>query len=210
MNGALGIIVLVLNRQTFVVEAEDGVHLLVHAVCDRMKPYVPAVYGYAMTIRRGQGTTLDVAGMHFDRGCADRGYGYVGASRVKRKQDLYLIGRVRRTDWRPVGGDIRGADHEQLHPSVLSETDDDMDRSSSEESSDSQHSQSDDEDMGAAYGRAFLRHANRDAADNDCNDYLDSSQSQQSLSDADGASGAGFARHANADAGELDDLDCFL
>ncbi len=34
-----------------------------------------------------------------------RGYGYVGASRARSREGLYLYGRVRRTDWLPVGGD---------------------------------------------------------------------------------------------------------
>ena len=33
--------------------------------------------------------------------------------------------------WLPVGGDVRGSDHEQEHPSALSDSDDEYDRSSS-------------------------------------------------------------------------------
>ena len=36
---------------------------------------------------------------------ADRGYGYVGASRFRSAAGLYHYGRLRRSDWRPVGGD---------------------------------------------------------------------------------------------------------
>ena len=66
VNGALGTIVKVLNKQMFVVETEDSVHLLAHMVCDNNQPFVPAAHGYAMTIRRGQGSTLEVAALHFD------------------------------------------------------------------------------------------------------------------------------------------------
>ena len=47
----------------------------------------------------------------------------------KKKIDTFLVDRVRRNDWLPVGGDVRGSDHE--HPSALSERDDECDRSSS-------------------------------------------------------------------------------
>ena len=33
--------------------------------------------------------------------------------------------------WLPVGGNVRGSDHEQEHPSALSDSDDEYDRSSS-------------------------------------------------------------------------------
>ena len=75
VNGALGTIVKVLNKQTFVVETEDYVHLLAQLVCDNAQPFVPAAHGYAMTIRRGQGSTLELAALHSDRRTADRGYG---------------------------------------------------------------------------------------------------------------------------------------
>ena len=64
-----------------------------------------------MTIRRAQGSTLDTVGLLFDRRCADRGYAYVGSSRVRRRDDLWLVGRVRRTDWLPVGD---GTDEDEL------------------------------------------------------------------------------------------------
>ena len=51
---------------------------------------------------RAQGCTLQMRGLHFDRRVAGRGYGYVGASRVRHKNDLYLTVRVRRTEWLPV------------------------------------------------------------------------------------------------------------
>ena len=68
-------------------------------------PQVPVVYAYATTMRRAQGSTLELVGLFFDRRRADRGYAYVGASRAKFKNDVYLLGRIRRSDWLPVGGD---------------------------------------------------------------------------------------------------------
>ena len=183
VNGALGTIVMVLNRQTFVVETEEGVHLLVHAVCDNGKPFVPAVYGYAMTIRRGQGTTLELAGLHFDRRRADRGYAYVGASRVRRKKDVYHFGTIRRTDWLPVGGDVRGDDAEQMYPSALSaSSDDEYERSSSGDDPDSNEYDSRDEresnafdgqdsdDEDAHISAAFRKHTAVGEAEHDDSD----------------------------------------
>ena len=58
-----------------------------------MKPcQVPVVYAYATTLRRAQGSTLELTGLFFDRRRADRGYAYVGVSRVKRQADAYHIG----------------------------------------------------------------------------------------------------------------------
>ena len=85
VNGAIGTVKRVLNKHTFVLGTADGVILLVHAVQDRLRPFVPATYGYAMTIRRAQGCTLDLVGLHFNRRKPDTGYGYVGVSRAKRR-----------------------------------------------------------------------------------------------------------------------------
>ena len=40
-----------------------------------------------------------------------------------KSRDCHVLG--------PVGGDVRGSDHEQEHPSALSDSDDEYDRSSS-------------------------------------------------------------------------------
>ena len=43
--------------------------------------------------------------LYFDHCKApDRGYGYVGASRCRNAAGLYYVGRLRRTDWLPIGG----------------------------------------------------------------------------------------------------------
>ena len=82
---------------------------------------------------RAQGATLDQVGIWFDRRLPDRGYAYVGLSRAKRQVDVYHIGKIRRTDWRAVGGH----DNEQGELSVLSESSsDEQDQSSLETTSD--------------------------------------------------------------------------
>ena len=82
---------------------------------------MPVVYAYATTMRRAQGSTLDLVGLKFDRRRADRGYAYVGVSRAQRQEDVYHLGHIRRSDWRPVGGDPRG--NEQEYPGSQSMTD---------------------------------------------------------------------------------------
>lgn len=103
-------------------------------------PQVPAVYAYATTMRRAQGSTLELVGLFFDRRRADRGYAYVGASRAKYRNDVYLLGRIRTSDWLPVGGDPRG--NEQASPGPLSWSDSDDDDSDSSLQSDGQSDES--------------------------------------------------------------------
>ena len=73
-----------------------------------MMTFLPCVYGYATTIRRAQGASLDQGCLYFDQtNCGKkhpgRGYGYVGASRFRSREGCYLYGRIRRTDFLPVG-----------------------------------------------------------------------------------------------------------
>ena len=119
MNGAIGIVEQVLHKSVFVLRTPDDVRILVHPVHDKGIASMPATYGYAMTIRRAQGCILEKVAIHFDRRGADRGYAYVANSRVREKQDAFHIGRIRRTDWLPVGGDLRG--EEQVEPGPLSQ-----------------------------------------------------------------------------------------
>ena len=106
VNGAVGVIEMMLIDRIFVLRTPQDVRLLVHPiVVDRTK-FMPCSYAYALTIRRAQGSTLDAACLYFDQGGgfpAERGYGYVGASRVRFAKDLYLCGRMRTSDWLPVG-----------------------------------------------------------------------------------------------------------
>ena len=92
--------------------------------------------------------------MVFDRRRADRGYGYVGASRVRRRADLWLIGHVRRTDWLPVGRDPDGG--EQELPGNFSEDSSDDSRACEGSESDSD-SRACDEDEDTAGGFAGIK-----------------------------------------------------
>ena len=115
VNGALNKIVNIVQPRMYiggtcygsVFIAENmhtGVLNLVHPVMYDGKIFMPYTYGYAMTMRRAQGSTLDMACLWFNHSFPpDRGYAYVGASRVRNHRDLYLMGKLRRTDWLPVG-----------------------------------------------------------------------------------------------------------
>ena len=70
-------------------------------------------------MRRAQGATLDHVALWMDRRLPDKGYAYVGVSRAKHRADVYHMGKVRRTDWRPVGPSAPG---DKEHLSALSET----------------------------------------------------------------------------------------
>ena len=135
VNGTMGVVEMMLHRSVFVLSSTHGVKILVHPICVRRKVFLPVAYGYATTIRRSQGMTLEMAGLRFDRRLPDRGYAYVGASRVREREDLWHVGKVRRTDWLPVDGDIRGREFEQTVPSAYSDlsdnTSDDDDRMTS-------------------------------------------------------------------------------
>ena len=67
--------------------------------------FLPGCYGYATTIRRVQGASLHVGCLYFDQKYhhAGRGYGYVGVSRFRTRLGVYLYGKLRRTDFLPVG-----------------------------------------------------------------------------------------------------------
>ena len=106
------------------------------------------VYAYATTMRRAQGATLELVGLHFDRRRADRGYAYVGTSRAKLRRDVFLLGRIRRSDWLPVGGDARGG--EQAEPGPMSESDSEEPSSSMADSMDDDSEDMDSPDEGFA------------------------------------------------------------
>ena len=60
---------------------------------------------YATTVRRAQGASLDHGCVYFDqkKHHAGRGYGNVAVSRFKSRAGVHLYGRLRRTDFLPVG-----------------------------------------------------------------------------------------------------------
>ena len=84
VNGNLGtVLVTKLRPDVFVVKTMQGVLILVHPVAVKGYKLIPACYAYATAMRRAQGATLPAACLWFDRRRLDRGYAYVGTSRVK-------------------------------------------------------------------------------------------------------------------------------
>ena len=67
--------------------------------------FLPCCYGYGTTIRRAQGASLVQGCLWFDqhKHAAGRGYGYVGVSRFRSRSGCYIFGKLRRTDFLPVG-----------------------------------------------------------------------------------------------------------
>jgi len=116
VNGALAVVWEQLDgNRCFVVRlCSSGNLVLVHPLREMdqkrtvMTEFLPCIYGYATTIRRAQGASLDQGCLYFDQtDCygkhPGRGYGYVGASRFRSRDGCYLYGRIRRTDFLPVG-----------------------------------------------------------------------------------------------------------
>ena len=83
-----------------------GTMVVVHPIQLGDDKFLPCVYGYAMTTRKAQGSSVDYAVLYFDLfKPAPRGFAYVGASRVRRSAGLFYFGKIRRSDWLPVNGD---------------------------------------------------------------------------------------------------------
>ena len=81
-----------------------GQLLFAHTVTDGGDVFFPCTYGYACTVRKAQGASLDMGCLYFEhRYLPDRGYGYVAASRFKSREHLCRYGSLRRTDWLAVG-----------------------------------------------------------------------------------------------------------
>merc|ERR1711963_1294274 len=104
VNGAMGIVEVILCRSplVFVMKTQQNFRILVHHTWDGNLRFHPITYAYASTMRRSQRATLDAVALRFDRKLPDRGYSYVGASRMKKLSALWHIGQLRRTDWLPV------------------------------------------------------------------------------------------------------------
>ena len=79
--------------------------VLVHPMYEDGATFLPCCYGYATTIRRAQGASLHHGCVYFDqkKHHAGRGYGYVAVSRFKTRGGVFLYGKLRRTDFLPVG-----------------------------------------------------------------------------------------------------------
>ena len=141
VNGAVAEIEYVIAKDVSAAKTTKDVRLFVHAWSHKRKQgdatLLPMSYGCAMTIRRAQGSTLGAIGLGFDHCCpAERGCGYVGASRVRAAADLYLVGKAKRTDWLPVDG---GGEDEQTRRGYDSQTT-------------SSNSEQDSDDLGASSG----------------------------------------------------------
>ena len=107
VNGATAVVEYALEgNAVFVVRlVGTGNLVLVHPMQEDGCTFLPCTYGYATTIRRAQGASLDHGCVYFDQKWhhAGRGYGYVAVSRFKTRAGVYLYGKMRRTDFLPVG-----------------------------------------------------------------------------------------------------------
>jgi hypothetical protein len=98
--------------------------VIVHPIQQGDQRFLPCVYGYAMTTRKAQGSSMDFVVLYFDLfKAAPRGFGYVGASRAKSSDGLFYFGKIRRTDWLPVGGDAIDEQVTRGHDSADSSSD---------------------------------------------------------------------------------------
>ena len=81
--------------------------VLIHPMEEKGITFLPCCYGYATTIRRAQGASLDHGCLYFDqkRHYAGRGYAYVGVSRFRSREGCHLYGILRQSDFLPVGAD---------------------------------------------------------------------------------------------------------
>ena len=110
VNGALAVCVESLKgHEVFIVRlVSSGNLVLVHPVEEKGQRFLPLTYGYATTVRRAQGASLDMGCIYFDqkKRAAGRGYGYVAVSRFKSREGCFLYGKLRQTDFLPVGEGI--------------------------------------------------------------------------------------------------------
>ena len=99
--------------------------VLVHPMMESGCRFLPCCYGYATTIRRAQGADLHHGCLYFEnkRRPAARGYAYVGCSRFKSRNGCYLFGKMRRSDFLPVGEEKEDEVLERGYESLESEDD---------------------------------------------------------------------------------------
>ena len=98
VNGALAVGYEELDgNEVFIVRLLSSGNLaLVHPVEEKGQRFLPLTYGYATTVRRAQGASLDMGCIYFDqkRHAAGRGYGYVAVSRFKSREGCFLYGNL--------------------------------------------------------------------------------------------------------------------
>ena len=110
VNGALAVICESLdgNRVFTARLMSSGNMVLVHPMEEDTARFLPCCYGYATTIRRAQGADIFHGCLFMDNKWhpAARGYGYVGVSRFRSREGVYIFGKLRRTDFLPVGPEL--------------------------------------------------------------------------------------------------------
>ena len=125
VNGALAVGVESLKGdEVFIARlVSSGNLVLVHPVEEKGQRFLPLTYGYATTVRRAQGASLDMGCIYFDqkKRAAGRGYVYVAVSRFNSRDGCVLYGKLRQTDFLPVGEDMQS---EIIERGVLSECSD--------------------------------------------------------------------------------------
>ena len=95
--------------------------VLVHPITEDGMIFLPCCYGYATTVRRAQGMSLPLGCIYFDqrKHAAGRGYAYVAVSRFQSRAGCHLFGKLRVSDFLPVGEDKEG---EVLERGIFSES----------------------------------------------------------------------------------------
>ncbi len=99
-----------------------GNMVLVHPIEEDGLRFLPCCYGYATTIRRAQGADLYHGCIYMDqqKRVAARGYAYVAVSRFKTRAGCYLYGKMRCSDFLPVGPEQENEVLERGYESVSS------------------------------------------------------------------------------------------
>jgi hypothetical protein len=127
VNGALCTVLESLSGNAVIVGQLLGTGnlVLIHPMEEEGQVFLPCCYGYATTIRRAQGASLDAGCIYFDqhKHVAGRGYGYVAVSRFKSRAGCHLYGRLRRSDFLPVGDEKESDVLERGYDSVSSDDD---------------------------------------------------------------------------------------
>ena len=135
VNGAVCVVIESLrgNRIFTAKLLSSGNYVLVHPMTEDGNTFLPCCYGYATTIRRAQGVSLTCGAVYFDQHghAAHRGYGYVAVSRFRTQAGCHLYGKLRATDFLPVGPE---QEDEQLYRGVDSESVSESDERSSNDS----------------------------------------------------------------------------
>ena len=108
VNGALVACIEELGDGVIVARlVESGNMVLIHPMEENGVTFLPCCYGYATTIRRAQGASLDIGCVYFEqwKHYAGRGYAYVALSRFRSRAGCHLYGVLRQSDFLPVGPD---------------------------------------------------------------------------------------------------------